>query len=73
MFQPLKGHCQGDRTVTGTYTYMYTCNASVRIHCKVMYEDSGVRDANFLLSEVQKCTQIHILCKKYDDFVSAVM
>ena len=71
MFQPLKGHCQGDRTVTGTYTYMYTCNASVRIHCKVMYEDSGVRDMNFLLFK-----SVHTFIffgKKYDDPVSAVM
>ena len=64
MFQPLKGHYQGIRTVTGTYTYMYTCNTGVNIQCEVMYEGSGVRDVNFLLSEVQKCTQIHILWQK---------
>jgi len=29
-----------------------------------MYEDSGVRDVNFLLSGVQKCRQIHILWQK---------
>ena len=64
MFQPFKGHYQWLRTVTGTRTYLYTCNTNVHIQCEVTYEDSGVTDVNFLLSEVQQSTQIHTLWQK---------
>jgi hypothetical protein len=53
MLQPLKGHYQGVRTVTDTCTYMYTCNTSVHVQYEVMFEDSGARDVNCLLSEFQ--------------------
>jgi len=53
MFQLLNGHYLAVRTVTGTCTYAYTCNTSVHIQCELMYEDSGARDVNCLLSQVQ--------------------
>jgi hypothetical protein len=53
MFQLLKAHYQWVKTVTGTCTYMHTCNTSAYIQCKVMYEDSVVRVVNCLLSKVQ--------------------
>jgi hypothetical protein len=53
MFRPLKGHFQGVRTVTNTYTCMYTYSTSVHIQCEVIYDDTGVRDVNFMLSKVE--------------------
>jgi len=53
MFQLMKAHYQWVKTATGTCTYVYTYNTSVYIQCKVMYEGSGARDENCLLSKVQ--------------------
>ena len=52
------------RRMRCTCTYMFKRNTSVHTQREVMYEDSGVRDVNFLLSEVEHCTQIHILWHK---------
>jgi hypothetical protein len=53
MFRPLKGHYQGVRTVTDTCTYRHTYNTSVLIQCEVIYDSTGVRDVNFMLSKVE--------------------
>ena len=50
MFQRLKCHYEGVRTVTGTCMYMYTCNTSVHEQCEFVCEDSGVRDMNFFVA-----------------------
>ena len=38
--------------MTDTCTYMYTCHTSVHIECKAIYDDTGVRGINFVLSKV---------------------
>jgi hypothetical protein len=43
MFQPLKGHYQGVRTVTDICTYMHTSSTSVHRECEAVYDDTGVR------------------------------
>jgi len=53
MFEPLKGHYQGVRTVTGTCTYMHTYNTRVHIQCETIYDDTGVRDVHFMFSKVE--------------------
>jgi hypothetical protein len=53
MFQLLKGHCQGVRAVQNTCTYMHTYSTSVHILCEAIYDNTGVRDINFMLSKVQ--------------------
>jgi len=63
MFQQLKCHYQGVRTVTDICTCRHTCNTSVHILFQFMYDNTGVRKVNFVLSKVQmsRCVQIHIL------------
>jgi hypothetical protein len=53
MFWPLNSHYQGVRTVTDTCTYMHTYSTSVHIRCEAIYDNTGVRDVNFMLSEVE--------------------
>jgi len=66
MLQLLKGHYQGVRTVTYTCTYMHMYSISVHIECEAIYDNTGVRGVNFMLSSVQvlKCIHIHILWPK---------
>ena len=33
--------------------FQRTCNTSVHIQCEVIYDETGVRDINFILSKVQ--------------------
>jgi hypothetical protein len=57
-----------------SHRHMYICNTCVHIQCKVMYEDSGARDMNCLLSQVQMFkvyTNLYSLAK--NDSVSVVM
>jgi len=41
------------RTVPYRCTYMHTYNTSVHMQCEAIYDDTGVRDANFMFSKVQ--------------------
>lgn len=63
MFQRLKCHYQGVRSVTDTCTCRHTCNTNVHIQCEVMCDNTDVRKVNFVLSKVQmsRCGQIDIL------------
>jgi hypothetical protein len=53
MFWPLKGHYQGVRAVTDTCTYMHTYNTSVHVQCEAIYDNTDVKDVNFMLSKVE--------------------
>jgi len=42
MFQRLKCHYQGVRTVTNTCTCRHTCDTRVHIQCEVMYDNTDL-------------------------------
>ena len=75
MFQQLKCHYEGVRTVTDTCTCRHTYNTSVHEQCEVMYDNTDVRKVNFVLSKVQmcRCVQFIFSGQTYDDCVSVVI
>jgi len=55
---------------------MHAYNTSVHIQCEAVYNNTGVRDVNFMLSKVQMFemyTYSYSFGQKYDECVSMVM
>ena len=69
MFQPLKGHYQGVRTVTDICTYMHTSCTSVHRECEAVYDDTGVGSQCYAVkgSDVSSVYIFIFFGQKHDD------